>query len=104
MVMCIRQPDNEILTHTEEVNSLSERHRALGLPFLRGIIALFETLYLGVKSLFFSANAVLEEEEEKFTYREWAIVVALTLALSSFFFIVPFLLTNFLHLTGVLFN
>jgi len=104
VVMCIRQPDNEILTHTEEVNSLSERHRALGLPFLRGIIALFETLYLGVKSLFFSANAVLEEEEEKFTYREWALVVALTLALSSFFFIVPFLLTNFLHLTGVLFN
>jgi len=104
VVMCIRQPDNEILTHTEEVNSLSERHRALGLPFLRGIIALFETLYLGVKSLFFSANAALEEEEEKFTYREWAIVVGLTLALSSFFFIVPFLLTNFLHLTGVLFN
>ena len=103
VVMCIRQPNNEILTHVEEINSLSERHKVLGLPFLRGIISLFETLYLGVKGIYFSANAVLEEEEE-FTYKEWAIVVVLTLALSSFFIIVPFLLTTLFHLTGVLFN
>ena len=103
VVMCIRQPNNEILTHVEEINSLSERHKVLGLPFLRGIISLFETLYLGVKGIYFSANAILEEEEE-FTYKEWAIVVALTLALSSFFIIVPFLLTTLFKLTGVLFN
>jgi uncharacterized protein YqhQ len=103
VVMCIRQPNNEILTHVEEINSLSERHKVLGLPFLRGIISLFETLYLGVKGIYFSANAVLEEEEQ-FTYKEWAIVVAMTLALSSFFIIVPFLLTTLFKLTGVLFN
>ena len=107
VVMCVRQPNNEILTHTEEINSLSERYRVLGLPFLRGIIALLETFYLGVKGIYFSANAVLEEEE-KFTYKEFAIVVAMALALVSFFFIVPFLLTtlltNLFGLTGVLFN
>jgi len=107
VVMCVRQPNNEILTHTEEINSLSERYRVLGLPFLRGIIALLETFYLGVKGIYFSANAVLEEEE-KFTYKEFAIVVAMALALVSFFFIVPFLLTtlltNLIGLTGVLFN
>jgi len=107
VVMCVRQPNNEILTHTEEINSLSERYRVLGLPFLRGIIALLETFYLGVKGIYFSANAVLEEEE-RFTYKEFAIVVALALVLVSFFFIVPFLLTtvltNLFGLTGVLFN
>jgi uncharacterized protein YqhQ len=103
VVMCIRQPNNEISTHVEELNSLSERHKVLGLPFLRGIISLFETLYLGVKGIYFSANAILEEEEE-FTYKEWAIVVAMTLALSSFFIVVPFLLTTLFKLTGVLFN
>ncbi len=103
VVMCVRQPNDEILTHTEEINSLSKRYRVLGLPFLRGIVALFESLYLGVKGLYFSVNAVLEEEEE-FTVREFAIAVAMALALASFFIVVPFLLTNLLGLTGVVFN
>ena len=103
VVMCVRQPNNEILTQVEKIDSLSERYRILGLPFLRGIIALLETFYLGVKGLYFSANAVLEEEE-KFTYKEFVIVLAMSLALASFFFIVPFLLTSLFNLTGVVFN
>ena len=103
VVMCVRQPNNEILTQVEKINSLSERYRILGLPFLRGIIALLETFYLGVKGLYFSANAVLEEEE-KFTYKEFVFVLAMSLALASFFFIVPFLLTSLFNLTGVVFN
>jgi len=103
LVMCVRQQNNEILTHTEKIIPLSVRHKVLGLPFLRGIIALFETFYLGVKGLYFSANAALGEEEE-FTYKEFAIAVAMALALASFFIVVPFLLTTLLNLTGVLFN
>jgi uncharacterized protein YqhQ len=103
-VMCVRQPNDEILTHMEEIDALSGRYRILGLPFLRGIVALLETLYLGVKGVYFSANAVLEEEEEKFTYKEFVIVLAMALVLASFFFIVPFLLTNLFGLAGVLFN
>ena len=102
VVMCVRQPNKEILTHTEETKSISERHRALRLPFLRGIIALFETFYLGIKGLYYSANAILEEEE-KLTVKEFAIAIAMALALASLFFIVPFLLANLLHLTGVIF-
>jgi len=103
VVMCVRQPSNEILTHAEKVNSISERYKVLRLPFLRGIIALFETFYLGVKGIYFSANAVLGEEE-KFTYKELVIAVALALALSSFFFVAPFLLITLFNLTGLLFN
>ncbi len=104
IVMCVRKSNNEVLTNVEGISSLCERHRVLGLPFLRGVVALFETLYLGFKSLFFSANAVAEEEGIKFTYKELAVVGALTLGLISFFFTVPFLLTSLLNLTGVLFN
>jgi len=104
VVICIRQQNGEILTKTEEIASLSERHRILGLPFIRGIPALFETLYIGLKGLWFSANAALEEEEEKFTYKEIALTIVMTLALSSFFIIVPFLLTTLLNLTGIAFN
>ena len=103
VVICIRQPNKEILTHTEETKSISGRHKILRLPFLRGIIALFETFYLGVKGLYYSANAILEEEE-KFTLKEFAIAIAMALALASLFMIVPFLLTTLLNLTGVIFN
>jgi uncharacterized protein YqhQ len=104
MVMCVRKSNNEILTNVEEISSLCERYRVLGLPFLRGIVTLFETFYLGFKGLFFSANVVAEEEGVKLTYKELAVVGAMTLGLISFFFVVPFLLTSLLNLTGVLFN
>jgi uncharacterized protein YqhQ len=104
MVMCVRQTEDQILTHAVQIRPASERHWALGLPFLRGIVALFENLYLGVKGIYFSVNAVLEEEEEEFTWKEWAVVIVLTLALSSLFFVLPFLLTSLFHFTGVLFN
>jgi len=104
MVVCVRQPNDEILTKTEEIKSLSERYRVLRLPFLRGIVALFETLYLGIKGLYFSANATLEEEE-KLNPKEIALAVIAALALSIFLFsIIPFFLTNLLKLGGVVFN
>lgn len=104
MVMCVRKSNNEILTNVEEVHSLCERHRVLAFPFLRGIVALIETLYLGFKGLFFSANVVAEEEGLKLTYKELVAVGALTLGLISFFFVVPFFLTSLFNLTGVIFN
>lgn len=104
MVICVRQPNDEMLTKTEEIKSLSERHKVLRLPFLRGIVALFETLYLGIKGLYFSANATLEEEE-KLNPKEIALAVAAALALAIFLFsIVPFFLTTLLKLGGVVFN
>ncbi len=104
MVLCVRQPDNEIATHVEEIKSLVKKNKILGLPFLRGILLLFETMYYGMKGIFFSANIALEEEEEQITWKEILLVFASVLVISSFFIIVPFLLTTYLNLTGLLFN
>jgi uncharacterized protein YqhQ len=106
MVLCVRKPSQEIITSIEEVKSLSQKHRTLAVPFIRGIIALPETLYLGFKGLFFSANAAVEEETEgeKFTWKEFALAIALALGVASLFFVVPFLLATWLNLTGIVFN
>jgi len=104
IVMCIRQPDNEIATHVEKVNSLCSKHRVLGLPFLRGIIILFETMYYGMKGIFHSADVALEEEDEGFTWKDYLLVVAMVLLMSGFFIVVPFLLTTVFNLSGLLFN
>jgi uncharacterized protein YqhQ len=104
MVTCVRQPNGEILTNVEEIKSVSERHKVLRLPFLRGIVALFETLYIGVKGLYFSANASLEEEE-KLNPKEIVLTVVVALALAIFLFsLLPFFLTTFLNFEGVVFN
>jgi uncharacterized protein YqhQ len=104
MVTCVRQPNDEILTNVEEIKSVSERHKVLRLPFLRGIVALFETLYIGIKGLYFSANASLEEEE-KINPKEIVLTVVVALALAIFLFsVLPFLLTTPLGLGGVVFN
>ena len=104
MVLSVRKPNKEIVTNIEPVNSLTTRHKILGVPFIRGIVAMFETLYLGFKGLFFSANVAVEEEGEKFTYKEFAVAIVLALGVTAIFFVVPFLLTSLLGLKGVIFN
>jgi len=96
-VICVRQPNGKILTKTEEINSLSGRHKVLRLPLIRGIVSLVESVYLGVKGLYFSANVSLEEEGEKIEPKEMAVTFILAIVLSIFLFsITPFLLTSLL--------
>jgi uncharacterized protein YqhQ len=109
MVFCVRKPsDNEILTNIENLNPLADKHKFLGVPFLRGIVSLVETLYLGMKGLLFSANAALDEGEGEKSitlgYKELAVISAGALGIIALFFVVPFLLAGLLNLTGVLFN
>jgi len=109
MVVCVRQPNNEIVTKTEELHSLSKKYRFLKLPFLRGILALFETLYSGIRGIYFSANAAFgedENEEEVLNPIEIAVVVAFSICLSILLFsVTPFFLTSLLNFGGgVVFN
>jgi uncharacterized protein YqhQ len=104
MVLCVRQPDDGISVHHQGISSLVKRNRVLGLPFIRGIILLFETMYYGVKGIFHSANVALEEEDEEFTWKEYLLVIVAVVAMSGFFMVVPFLLATYLGLTGFLLN
>lgn len=111
LVMCVRKPNKEIVTNVEDLNSYTERYRILGLPFLRGIVMLFESFYLGFKGILFSANNAFEdpdaqnkEESIKIGYPELAIVALLVAGILAVFFLVPFFLATWLDLKGVLFN
>ncbi|MCW4016116.1 MAG: DUF1385 domain-containing protein [Candidatus Bathyarchaeota archaeon] len=109
LVICVRQPNNEIATKREKISSLSKKCRLLMLPFVRGILALFETLYVGIKGIYFSANAAFgedENEEELLSPMLIIGIIALSLCLSVLLFsITPFFLTTLLNLGGgLLFN
>ncbi len=111
MVLCVRKPNKEILTSVEQLNPLADKYKVLGIPFLRGIVMLFESLYLGMKGILFSGNVALDEgevdgksESSKFGTGQLAIIVAGALGIVAVFFLVPFFLASWLSLTGVVFN
>ena len=109
MVVCVRQPNNQIAVQKEELHSLSEKYKFLKFPFIRGILALIETLYSGIKGIYFSANAAFgedENEEEVLSTIEILVVIALAIGLSILIFsVTPFFLTSLLNFGGgVLFN
>ena len=111
MVLCVRKPNKEILTSVEKLNPLAEKYKVLGVPFLRGIVMLFESLYLGMKGILFSGNVALDEgeaegnsESSKFGTGQLAIIAAGALGIVAVFFLVPFFLASWLSLKGVVFN
>ena len=64
MVLCVRNPNADIVTSVEKLNPLADQYKPLGWMFIRGIVTLFESLYLGIKGLLFSANVAIEDENQ----------------------------------------
>jgi uncharacterized protein YqhQ len=85
----------DIAVHTFPLVSLMKRHRVYRWPVIRGVVALAESLGIGLKALGISANAQLPEEEQEISGGAWAgtIVVAVVFAV-GLFFVVPVGLTS----------
>ncbi|MFH1849201.1 MAG: DUF1385 domain-containing protein [archaeon] len=90
LALAIRKPDGKIAVKKEKVSSLTKKYRILGLPFVRGIISMFEILSLGYRALSFSANEASEEEEGDglgFLATAGILVLSVVLAIGIFKFI-----------------
>ena len=67
-------------------------------PLIRGIIVLIEAMALGIKSLLYSANVSLEEEEEEISGKAVWLMITIALVLAIvLFFIVPLFLTRLIN-------
>lgn len=67
-------------------------------PLLRGIIVLIEAMVIGIKSLLYSANVSLEEEEEEISGKMVWLMITLALLLAIvLFLIVPLFLTRLVN-------
>ena len=56
VAVAIRRPDESIYVHEETLNARLYQSRVFRLPFLRGILLLWEMLVLGTRLMMFSAN------------------------------------------------
>ncbi len=63
VAMAMRSPDNEIIVHKERLGGIYTS-RLAKIPFVRGLIVLWDSLGLGMRYLTISANVQTGEEEE----------------------------------------
>ncbi len=85
----------EIVVRTFALASRLGRHRAYRLPVIRGVVALAESLGIGLRALSFSANAQLPGEQEQISSGAWFGTVVASVAFAiGLFFVVPVGLTS----------
>jgi uncharacterized protein YqhQ len=103
LAIAVRRPDGEISVKSETVIPLSERYPVTKLPIVRGAVAMFSSLVIGIKALNFSANEAIVEEDKDGAKKEeissWAIGGTMAAAFGFgilLFFIMPLYLTKLL--------
>ena len=64
LAVAVRNPEGEIVIHTEPLNARIYGGRMARMPFVRGLTLLWDALGLGIKSLMFSADVAMDEETE----------------------------------------
>ncbi len=110
MTVAVRAPSGEILLKKDALKLMADRWKFLKWPIIRGTIALFSSLALGLKALNFSANCAMEEAKTGSGVRDQSggrstgkpmtdLAVGLTMALSiglglALFFYLPLFITQ----------
>jgi len=83
----VREPSGQISVKVDLVSSLSDRYPILKKPMLRGVIALGESLVLGLKSLSYSAQKA-GDEDEQLSDKELVMTILFSLGLAILLFVI----------------
>ncbi len=95
VAMAVRAPDGQILTYEKKLPALY-RSKWMNIPFLRGVLGLWDSLNLGMRFLTKSSNMV-NGEDEQIEGKDLVLTVLLSLGLGiGLFFLLPALLSGWL--------
>jgi uncharacterized protein YqhQ len=93
-----RKPSGQVTTHSEPLERLSEKHKWMGWPVVRGMVTLGHAMTLGFRALRFSANAALDElqpqppaHQKKLEISGWIAAVNIAISVGFFIFMYKFL-------------
>jgi uncharacterized protein YqhQ len=96
-----RKPSGVVSVHSEPLERLSEKHKWMGWPVVRGVITLGHAMTLGFRALKFSANVALDElqpqpdpskpEKKKIEIGGWVATVNIVFSLGFFIFMYKYL-------------
>ncbi len=108
--IAVRNPKGEIITRRTEFTSLVEKYAIFKKPVLRGMIALFESMKMGVGTLNESAEIAYEEDSsEDMSLKDKILsflgtLLALSIGLGLFFVTPLFVTGNLLNLSETAFT
>ncbi|MCL5428243.1 MAG: DUF1385 domain-containing protein [Chloroflexi bacterium] len=89
MAIAMRAPDGKIVLHSEPLSPIYQSPAAR-IPFLRGLVLLWDALALGARALTISANTQAGEDEEKLEGAPLAITMIISLGFAvGLFFVAP---------------
>jgi len=97
MAVAVRDPSGNIILHSEPLSGRIRDSVWLKVPFVRGLVMLWDTLVLGMRTLMYSANVALSEEDIELSTP--AIVGTLVFSLGvgiGLFFVLPLVIVGFL--------
>jgi len=97
--VAVRKASGEIVTESHPVQRLSDKHKWLKWPVLRGLGTIGHSLSLGMRALKFSANAALDDgsSEKPTEIPAWAMTLQVIISVAFFIFmykLVPLYLTE----------
>src|SRR5271157_5976641 len=94
----VRKPDGTISTHSEPLERLSEKHKWMGWPVVRGVITLGQAMVLGFRALRYSADVALDampadekEATKKTEISGWVAALNIILSVGFFIFLYKFI-------------
>src|SRR5918992_4376219 len=91
----MRHPDGRIVFATERLDSGFHGSRWARLPFVRGLVVLYETLFVGTRWLVRSASLQAEEDQVEIGRGAIALMLVITIAAGlGLFFFLPLLLSS----------
>jgi len=98
MAVAVHHPDGHLVLHDEPLRGRIYTSRLAKLPFVRGSGVLWDALVLGMRTLTFSADIALGEEEVEFSGPlAWG-TIALSMVISvGVFFFIPSLVAQWLE-------
>ena len=103
--IAVRRPGGEISVQTQSLPTIYTGWLRKA-PFLRGVIFMIENLVLGIKTIIYSANISLEEEEEEISGKmAWGILFVSLIFSVAIFFLAPLFITRLFNIeSSLLFN
>jgi uncharacterized protein YqhQ len=98
LAVAVRNPEGKIVTHIESINQAVYNGPVSRIPFVRGLTMLWDALGLGLRSLMFSADVALAEDEDvSFSGPvAWGTVAISFVFGIGLFFLLPVLIVGFL--------
>ncbi|MFC2038600.1 DUF1385 domain-containing protein [Chloroflexota bacterium] len=105
MAVAVRRPNGEVTVQNQVLPKIYTGWLRKA-PLIRGVIFMIENFVLGIKTLLFSANVSLEEEEEEISGKLAWLIFTIAIAFSvALFFLVPLFITRLFNIqSSLLFN